>query len=219
MSALGVIFDWDGVIIDSARPHEASWERLATEEKRTLPDAHFKRSFGMKNEKIIPDLFGWTRDPAEIRRLSLRKEELYREIVRAEGITALPGVAAFLQRLRAAEIPCAIGSSTHRLNIDTVIAALGFQDYFQAAVTAEDVQHGKPHPEVFLLAARRIGREPRSCVVFEDAPVGVQAARAGGMKVVGVATTHPPEALAAADRIVRRLDELGVADLRALMAA
>jgi beta-phosphoglucomutase family hydrolase len=216
---IGVIFDWDGVIIDSSRQHEESWERLAAEERRILPPDHFVLGFGKKNEWIIPELLKWTSETAEIRRLSLRKEALYREVVVERGLEALPGVREFLERLDAASIPSCVGSSTHRENITTILAVLGFARYFDRMVTSEDVSHGKPHPEVFLKAAEKIGRPPEQCVVFEDAFAGIEAARAAGMKVVGVATTHSPEALAGkVDRVVRRLDELQVEDLGRLMA-
>src|SRR5579871_5734159 len=91
-SERGAIFDWDGVIINSAAHHEESWERLAREEERPLADGHFKAGFGMKNEVIIPELLKWTEDHGEIRRISLRKEALYREVVLERGIVALPGV-------------------------------------------------------------------------------------------------------------------------------
>lgn len=216
---IGALFDWDGVIIDSARPHELSWERLAAEERKTLPADHFKIGFGRKNEWIIPELLRWTdaANAAEIRRLSLRKEALYREIIVEQGIEPLPGVREFLARLHAAGVPCAVGSSTHRANIDTIIGIMGFAGIFQHLVTAEDVKAGKPDPEVFLKGAAAIGRDPRRCVVFEDALAGLQAARAGGMKAVAVATTHPVTGLEGwADRVVVRLDELSVAELRDL---
>jgi HAD superfamily hydrolase (TIGR01509 family) len=215
--SLGVLFDWDGVIIDSSRQHEESWERLAAEERLALPAEHFKAGFGKKNEWIIPELLRWTADSAEVRRLSLRKEALYREIVVERGLHALPGVPEFLARLRAGGVPCCIGSSTHRLNITTIIGVLHFEGLFAGMVTAEDVDRGKPDPAVFLRAAEKIGRAPGSCVVFEDAFVGLEAARAGGMRSVGVATTHPAAALVGkCDRIVHRLDELDVGDLLSL---
>jgi beta-phosphoglucomutase family hydrolase len=209
----GAIFDWDGVIINSAAQHEISWERLAKESGKTLPENHFKRGFGMKNEVIIPELLGWTSVPVEIRILSLRKEAIYREVVREQGIAALPGVASWLRMLREDRIPCAIASSTHRENITTTLEVLGLGEYFSAILTAEDVQRGKPDPEVFLTAARRLGIEPRNAVVFEDALVGIAAAKAAGMRVVAVATTEPKEKLAHADWVVDRLDELSVAKL------
>lgn len=218
MEKIGVLFDWDGVIIDSSRQHEESWERLAQEEKRALPAGHFKAGFGKKNEWIIPNLLGWSTDAAEVHRLSLRKEALYRDIVVEKGLQALPGVREFLLRLREAGVPNCIGSSTHRENITTILHVLGFEGLFGGMVTAEDVKQGKPHPDVFLKAAAKTGVAPAQCIVFEDAFAGIEAARAGGMKVVGVATTHELGTLESkVDRVVHRLDELAVADLRALV--
>lgn len=218
MENIGVLFDWDGVIIDSSRQHEASWERLAREEGRALPEGHFKAGFGKKNEWIIPNLLQWANEPAEVRRLSLRKEAAYREVVVERGLSALPGVREFLERLRDAGVPNCIGSSTHRENITTILGVLGFEGLFGGMVTSEDVTHGKPHPDVFLKAAAKTGVVPARCIVFEDALAGIEAGLAGGMKVVGVATTHPAEELAGrVHRVVQRLDELTVADLRALV--
>jgi len=211
---LGVLFDWDGVVIDSSRQHEESWERLAKEEGLALPPDHFVQGFGKKNEWIIPELLRWATDPAAVHRLSLRKEALYREIVVEKGLVPLPGVHGFLDRLAAAQVPTCIGSSTHRLNIETILGVMHFEGRFGGMVTAEDVTQGKPHPDVFLQAAARIDRPPERCIVFEDALAGIEAARAGGMKVVGVASTHDAAGLAGrVDRIVHRLDELSVADL------
>jgi beta-phosphoglucomutase-like phosphatase (HAD superfamily) len=144
----GAVFDWDGVIINSAAHHEASWERLAQECGKTLPENHFKRGFGMKNEVIIPELLGWTSVPTEVRILSLRKEALYRELVRERGIEALPGVREFLQLLKQHQIPCIIASSTHRENITATLEVLGLEDCFAAMVTSEARQArpgGVPH--------------------------------------------------------------------------
>jgi HAD superfamily hydrolase (TIGR01509 family) len=214
----GALFDWDGVIIDSSRHHEESWERLAREERRALPPDHFTKGFGRKNEFIIPQLLKWTDEPAAIRRISLRKEALYREVVAEWGLEPLPGVRVWLERLRDAGVPCAIGSSTHRANIDLSLGLIGLAEFFSGIVTAEDVSVGKPDPEVFVKAARSIDRAPERCVVFEDAFVGIEAARAGGMKVIGVATTHPAAELAMTDRAVHQLDELQPAELAAWFA-
>ena len=206
----GAIFDWDGVIIDSSKHHEESWERLAREISKPLPHGHFKRGFGMKNEFIIPQILAWTNDPAEIKKLSLRKEALYREVVREIGLQPLTGVELWLKKLAEAKIVCAIGSSTHRENIELSLEMIGLRDYFSAVVTSEDVTHGKPHPEVFQKAAQKIGVAPERCVVFEDAHVGIQAARNAGMRVIAVATTNPLADLGDADLAVQRLDDLSI---------
>lgn len=218
MENLAVLFDWDGVIIDSSRQHEESWERLAREENKPLPAGHFKAGFGKKNEWIIPNLYRWAEEPAEVRRLSLRKEALYREIIVEKGLSALPGVHVFLKRLKDAGVPNCIGSSTHGENITTILGVLGFEGLFGGMVTSEDVKLGKPHPDVFLKAAAKTGVPPERCIVFEDALAGIEAGLAGGMKVVGVATTHEAGFLEGkVHRVVQRLDELTVADLRALV--
>lgn len=204
----GALFDWDGVIIDSRAIHEESWERLARETGQGLPEGHFLKGFGRKNEFIIPEILAWTRDLEKIRALSLRKEALYREIVAERGLEALAGVRSWLEKLRDASVPCAIASSTHRANIDLSLRTIGLQEFFVAIVTAEDVVLGKPDPQIFLTAAARVERPPARCVVFEDAHVGISAARAGGMRVVAVTTTHAASELAKADLVVQRLDEL-----------
>ena len=208
--AFGAIFDWDGVIIDSSRQHEKSWNLLAAEEQRKLSEDFFRRSFGMKNEDILPGLLGWTRDAEQIRRLSKRKEELYRQIITSDQISLLPGIKDLLAALQRESVPCAIASSTPRANIECVIDRLGIRAYFPVIVTGEDVRQGKPNPEVFLLAANRLGIAPAQCVVFEDADVGVEAALAGNMKVIAVATTHPASSLKDAHLVVSTLEHVNL---------
>jgi HAD superfamily hydrolase (TIGR01509 family) len=214
-SSWGVLFDWDGVIIDSSSQHERAWELLAAEERFTLPEGHFKAGFGKKNEVIIPAL-GWALDPSEINRLSFRKEEIYRELVSFEGLVILPGAAELLGSLRDAGIPRALGSSTPRENLDALFAVSGLDSLFDAVVCGSDVSRGKPDPEVFLKGAGFLGLPPGRCVVVEDAFAGIEAARSGGMKVVGVATTNPLDSLSGCDLAVMSLAELDPPRLGAL---
>jgi beta-phosphoglucomutase family hydrolase len=208
MTDQGALFDWDGVVIDSSSHHERSWEQLSAETNKPLPPDHFVRGFGMKNQVIIPDILGWTHDPDEIEEYSLRKEFLYREILHDQGIQPLPGVTDLLRELNSRSVPCAVASSTHRENVDVVLDIIGLGPLFTAIVTAEDVRHGKPDPEVFLTAARKIGRGPERCVVFEDAHVGIEAGLAAGSRVVAVATTNPLDALGKAHLAVASLEEV-----------
>jgi HAD superfamily hydrolase (TIGR01509 family) len=205
----GAIFDWDGVIIDSSAAHERSWDILAAEEKLPLFPGHFKMGFGRKNQFIIPNILKWSQDPTEIARLGARKEEIYRADLKRTGIEALPGVHALLEGLQKLGVPCVVGSSTPRINIETVMDLAHLRGLFADVVSAEDVSHGKPDPEVFLKAAGKIGRKPSRSVVFEDAYVGLEAARAGGFKSIGVGTTHSVEELRdKCDLAVHRLDEI-----------
>ncbi|MSR65636.1 MAG: HAD family phosphatase [Verrucomicrobiae bacterium] len=213
MHTWGAIFDWDGVIIDSMNAHKESWEQLARETGKVLPPGYFETSFGMKSRKIITEILHWTNDPEELKHLDWRKEKLYRGVIRASGIEPLPGVVNWLKTLRTAAIPCVIASSTHSRNIQCAMEIIKLDEYFQGMITGENVSHGKPDPDVFLLAAKKIMMPTDRCVVFEDAHVGIEAARRAKMKVVGVATTHPTDTLQDADRVVKRLDELSVKEI------
>jgi beta-phosphoglucomutase family hydrolase len=210
-----VIFDWDGVVVDSSAHHERSWEVLATKRGLPLPPDHFKRGFGKKNNVIIPDL-GWAADPTEVDALAHEKEEIYRAMVREKGIEPLPGVRELLAGLREKGIPCAIASSTERANLDLPLDLMGLRDFFQVIVSGEEVIHGKPDPAVFLVAAKRLGIVPADCVVIEDALVGIEAAKRAGMAVLAVATTNPLEALGSADAAIGSMAEVTPARLAAL---
>lgn len=222
IESLGVVFDLDGVLVDSHDQHHEAWKRLAAEVSLPLSDEQFARSFGMRNEMCIPSVFRWA-GPGEaerIRELGDRKEEHYRAILAQESIDPLPGVLPFVRRLSEAGIPGSVGSSTSILNIRLCLGATGLDTFFGKNITgAEDVSRGKPAPDVFLEAARKIGRNRAHCVVIEDAHVGVEAAIAAGMKVIAVTTTHPAASFGSQpDRIVPHLGNLQVEDLLSLFA-
>jgi len=218
MPLRAVIFDWDGVVVDSSAHHERSWEILAAKRGLPLPADHFKRGFGKKNNVIIPDL-GWAKEPADVEALAHEKEEIYRSLVREKGIEPLPGVRELLSALRAENIPCAIASSTERANLDLPIDLMGLREFFTVIVSGEEVVHGKPDPAVFLLAAERLGIKPADCAVIEDALVGIEAAKRAGMPVLAVATTNPIEALSSADAAVSGLMDINPDRLAVLTAA
>ncbi len=222
LSSPGVVFDLDGVIIDSHDQHEASWFKLAEELGKPLTKAQFKESFGMRNETCIPHVFQWTAedDHDGIRAIGDRKEELYRELLATSGIAPLRGVVALLENLAENGIPISLGSSTSRKNIEVCFRSTGVDRFFGDKFTgAEDVSRGKPHPDVFLKAASKIERSPEQCIVIEDAHVGVEAGIAAGMKVIAVTTTHPAESFAksGAALIVNSLEEVSAETIRNLL--
>jgi len=212
----GVIFDLDGVLVDSSRLHRESWDVMGKELGFEMTDDLFWRTFGMPNRQILPLLLGRVPDEAEMQKLSDRKEEIYRQLARGR-IRPLPGAVELVREVAADGFRVALGSSTPWSNIDVVLEALGIRDCFEHIVCSDDVTHGKPHPEVFLKAADKLGLPPHKCVVIEDAVVGVQAAKAAGAKCLAVTTTHPAEALSEADRVVPDLTVVTPADLRALL--
>jgi beta-phosphoglucomutase-like phosphatase (HAD superfamily) len=188
---LGAIFDWDGVVVDSSHIHLKSWEMLAEELDLPLPHDHFERGFGKRNQTIIPDILGWTENIELIEKWGLRKEEIYRKIASSDGIPLAKGSKEFLGRLHSGPFLCAIGTSTERKNVELAIKQHDLSDFFSASACSEDVQVGKPNPEVFLKAAAGLSISPVQCVVFEDSPHGIEAAKSANMKSVALTTSHP----------------------------
>jgi HAD superfamily hydrolase (TIGR01509 family) len=207
-SDVAVLFDLDGVIVDSRPHHLAAWHRLAREHHlRHAPD-YFTQTFGLRNDAILGGLVpGIT--PVELARLADIKEALFRDAARGR-VEALPGVPELLNALDEQAAPRAIVTSTPRANLALILETLRLADRFDALVAEEDASKGKPDPEGFLVAAERLGIAPACCVVIEDAPAGLRAARAGGMRAIGVTTTHGAPELGDADLIVDSLAEEAV---------
>lgn len=183
---LAVLWDLDGTLVDSEEYHWRSWKETLDREGVHITPQDFLASFGQRNDAIIPRWLGADARAEDIERIGDAKESLYRELVRAEGLAPLPGAAEWVERLHHQGWRQAIASSAPRANVDAVLDALGLRRWFQATVSAEDVTAGKPDPQVFLIAASRVGAEPHSCVVVEDARAGIEAARRAGMKSIGV---------------------------------
>ena len=205
-----VIWDVDGTLVDTAELHFQAWHLLAEQLGFPFSRADFAATFGMRNPEIIPKLFG-IHDAGEMQRLGDLKEELYRQEA-SRGVSLLPGVETLLASLHEGNIPQAIGSSTPRANIELIMRLTGTASFFGSVIAMEDTQRGKPDPQVFLLAAERLGAAPPSCWVLEDAPAGVQAAHAGGMSCIGVTFVghHDPAVLrkAGANLVVPSLDNV-----------
>lgn len=216
-AAWGVIFDMDGVLVDSAPAHFESWQRLAAEEGITVTRPQFERGFGRQNRDIIPMFFGPV-SPERLAAIALRKEAIYRELVRA-NVPAVKGAAELISALASRQIPLAIGSAGPRENIDLILHAMGVAGSFDVIVSGEDATRGKPDPQVFQLASERLHLPPGRCVVIEDATAGVAAAKAAGTKVAAVMMHHSDDALlaAGADIVVARLLDLTVGKLRDLV--
>jgi HAD superfamily hydrolase (TIGR01509 family) len=215
-----VLWDVDGTLVDTAELHFQAWVELARELDKPFTRADFAGTFGWRNPEIIPKLFGKEYDDAQIAQLGDHKEDLYRAEA-AKGVALLPGVQALLDGIGQAGGRQAIGSSAPRRNIDLILDITRTTSRFAAIVSMEDTTRGKPDPEVFLLGAKKLGIAPERCIVLEDAPVGVQAAKAGGMRAIGVTFIqhHPAEKLAAAgaDLVVPSLKQVSVKVLRDLI--
>jgi HAD superfamily hydrolase (TIGR01509 family) len=204
----GVLWDMDGVLVDTGEFHFRAWMQTLPGEGLPFDRDTFRRTFGMNNAGILALLLGREPETAYIQRVSDLKEANFRQAIHGQA-QPLPGVLDWLERLKRAGFRQAVASSAPQENIDTLIGALKIGDFFQAVVSAARMP-GKPDPAVFLEAAGRLDLPAEACVVVEDAVPGVEAARRAGMKCIAVTTTNPAGALAGADLVVDRLDELPV---------
>jgi beta-phosphoglucomutase len=213
-----VIFDMDGVLVDTYHAHYQSWLAMAEPEGLSFTEAEFAPTFGRTSREIIAYFWGGGRyTDAEIATLDAKKEAAFRRIIEAD-FPAMPGARSLLKELHDAGFALALGSSGPPENVALVLEKLGAGELFRAVVTGMDVTRGKPDPQVFLIAAERLRMPPPRCAVIEDAPAGVAAANAAGMASVGLTSTgRTAESLAAADRVVGSLAELSAAVLRELI--
>jgi beta-phosphoglucomutase len=212
-----VLWDLDGTLIDSSELHYEAWAEVMRELGRPLDRTVFAQSFGSRNDRILRELLQVSGSDEEIRGLSQRKEQLYRDHVRTRGAPLLPGAADWLSRLKLAGWRQALTTSAPRENIDATLEPLGLRHHFDAIVSADDVGRGKPDPLVFLTAARDLGLPAARCVVVEDAPAGLEGARRAGMASIGVLSAH--HASLEADLVVDSLEAIAPGAFEALVAA
>lgn len=200
-----VLWDMDGTLVDSEEFHWIAWQQAMSSEGIAITHEQFLASFGQRNDSIIPRWLGSASTPERVVSIGNTKEELYRDLVRKKGISALPGVARWTKQLQEEGWLQAIASAAPRANVDVVLEALKATRRFQAIVSAEDVHRGKPDPEVYLTAASRVGASPERCIVVEDAVAGVEGARNAGMRSIGISHNGKPMP---ADVVVQSLDLL-----------
>lgn len=204
---MAVIFDMDGVLVDSCWQHYESFRRLAAEEGIDFPPERFTALFGRTSRDIIHAVWGTDLTDAAVKAIDHRKEVVCRQILK-EDFRPLPGVVDCIDALDEAGFLLAVGSSGPPENVALVLEGLGRADRFAARVTGSDVTRGKPDPQVFLMAAERLGIAPARCAVIEDAPAGVQAALAAGMTAIAITGTADEQALARAQLVIRAFRDL-----------
>jgi beta-phosphoglucomutase len=211
----GVIFDMDGVLVMSEDAHWESWRRVAETRGVELTHAVFLSCFGRVNPDCVRIMFGVATGPEESALIAEEKERAFREILGA-GVPLADGVVPLLESLTSHGAVLAIGSSAPPENVDLVLDAGGLRRYFAATVDGTQVARGKPAPDVFLRGAQLLGLGPRACVVVEDAPAGIAAARAAAMTAVAVTTTNTEGSLrdAGAHRVYRCVADLTAQSLR-----
>ena len=207
-----VLWDMDGIIADTGPYHLKAWQEVFQKRGLKYPDEDFKRNFGKRNDTIIRIVTGDSLSPEEVDAIAVEKEAVFRQKI-APNLESLPGVIELIKSLREYGVKTALASSAPIENIQFVTRGLGINDCFDVVVWGREVTEGKPSPQVFLLAAKRLGVEPKNCAVIEDSVAGVTAAKRAGMKCLAVTNTHPETRLMEADLVVNTLEKISVVDL------
>jgi HAD superfamily hydrolase (TIGR01509 family) len=205
-----VLWDMDGVLIDSSELHYQAWLETLTALSIPFDRDKFQSTLGMNNNSILTFVLGKPPEPDFLQMVCERKESLFKQEIRSQ-LNLLPGALFWLKHLSEVGILQAVASSGPYENLEAITDVLDIRRYFAALISA-DTLPGKPDPAVFLEACRRLGSEQSCCIVVEDSIVGIAAAKSAGMKCIAVATTHPRQSLAAADIIVDSLEDLTLAD-------
>jgi len=208
----------DGVIADTALEHYRSWQYAFNLRRVNFTEEDFQHCFGQRNDAIIRQMLGKTVEDSVIEAIARDKEEYFRSHV-AEHLKPFPGVIRLLRLLKEQAILSAIGSSAPLENIELILKGLHIEEYFQAIVYGQEVTEGKPDPQIYLLAARKLGADPRNCIVIEDAVAGVQAAKRAGMKCIAVTNTHPEPSLREADVVTDSLEKINLKEIEKLLGS
>jgi beta-phosphoglucomutase family hydrolase len=205
-----VIFDMDGVIINNGDFHYKAWKKFCDKHGISISKDEFQNKFfGRTNEEVLPELFDHNLSNQAIKELGQEKEKIYREIYRPH-IQPVNGLINFLQELKKNDVPVGIATSAPPANVDFVIDGLKIRDYIQTVVNDSMVENGKPAPDIYLEAARRLNANPENCVVFEDSLSGTKAAWQAGAKVVALTTTLSAEKHKYAHRIVDDFENVSI---------
>ncbi|KAL7111693.1 hypothetical protein ACP275_05G105800 [Erythranthe tilingii] len=214
---VGAIFELEGVLIEyNPNLENQCWLILSREEGKTPPQGFvLRRIEGMKNEQVISEALCWSTDPRETKRMSIRKEEIYRSL-HGPVYRFRPGSEELVNSLARHNVPMGLVSTRPRKYLEAGIRAIGLDRVFSVVVAGEDFSRGKPDPEMFVYAGRVMGFAPERCVVFGNSNRTVEAARDARMRCVAVASCQAVYELGAADMVVRRLDEITVVDLKNL---
>ncbi len=213
-----VIFDLDGTLVDNNAYHIKAFQAFYDNIGKPFTTEEYKQHInGRVNREIFDYVFNTTLSPEQSEAYTNEKEALYRELY-AEHIKPIDGLINFLEELEKAKIPKAIATSGIIPNINFMFEHVPIKNYFYSVIDSTQIAQGKPHPEIFLKAAISVNAVPSECIAFEDSIAGIRSAKAAGMKVVALTTTHTAEEVKEADLVVKDYTEISLTKLRELKA-
>lgn len=211
-----VIFDMDGVIVDSNPYHKIVLRQFCESHGISLTEEEMKtRIFGRTNKDWLTAVFGKDISLEKLKDFEKEKESLWRKIYAPE-IKPVKGLIAFLNQLKKYGIPRAVATSAPSVNVDFTLKKTGTEAYFQTIVNGDEVKNGKPHPEIYLTISKKLGYPPNRCVVIEDSLSGVESARKAGCKVIGITTTHKREEFHGTELVIDNFKDISLPDLERL---
>ncbi len=202
-----LIWDMDGVIVDSAPFHFAAWQEVFSRRGAKFTHEDFIKLFGSRNDFIIRNVLGQDVSQEDIDSIAAEKEREFRSRIKGKA-ALLPGVSRLLNILKG-KLKMALATSAPPENIDLILGELNLKECFDCVVSGHEVAESKPSPGIYSLAAQKLGADPRNCIVIEDSPLGVKAALAAGMKCLAVSNSHPAQDLAEASAVVSTLEGIG----------
>jgi beta-phosphoglucomutase family hydrolase len=208
MAIEAVIFDMDGTVVDTTELEYKAWHRMMQEQGVEFTHEEYIKVLGAKGSEIVKKHLDW--DEEAIQEILQNKETYFKELVAQQGLELIPGVEKVLQDIQQIPLKMALATGASRKKLEFVLEKLPIKQYFEAMITADETNSGKPDPEVFLNAAKKLGVAPGNCIVMEDARNGAQAAKKGGMLCIAITTTRSEDQLQAADLIVDGYHELDI---------
>lgn len=213
MKKFAILFDMDGVIIDSNPAHKIALRQFCKQHGHDLTDEQLRlKIYGRTNKDWIPNLFGGNLSAEVISQYGEEKEAMFREIYKSD-IKPVDGLMDFLEEMNNHHVPMAIATSAPRSNVDFTLEHTHTGKYFKAILDEAFVTRGKPDPEIYVKTAAALGFDPKDCVVIEDSLSGIQAGKSAGCRVIGITTTHTPEELSHTDLVIPDFRNLHLAEI------
>jgi haloacid dehalogenase superfamily, subfamily IA, variant 3 with third motif having DD or ED/haloacid dehalogenase superfamily, subfamily IA, variant 1 with third motif having Dx(3-4)D or Dx(3-4)E len=207
-----VLWDMDGVIADSNSFHFAAWQETLAKRGVKFTKEDFTKLFGTRNDFIIRSILGEEATEQDIETIAQKKEAAFRSKARG-NIKPFPGVTKLLDVIKKGNFKLGLVSSAPMENINMITGDLGIENHFNCTISGREVRESKPSPQIFFLAAEKLEAAPKDCVVIEDSPLGVKAAKAAGMKCLAVTNTHLRQELNEADKVVDSLEDIDLITL------
>jgi len=204
-----VIFDLDGTIVNNIPFHAQAFLEFARDKNTHLTlGEYYSQIQGRINKEIIPTLFGKKLSKEKIKKYASEKEAIYRRLY--QNVIPMPGLFDLFKKIKESRLKLALATSAPFENVGHVLGELNIKDVFDVQVNGDHVNKGKPDPEIYLKTLEKLGVEPNECLVFEDSIPGIRAAKAAGMKVIAITTSHPPEKLKEADAAIDDFTEINL---------